>query len=183
LGALFCEAIGIAKERKSVSVEKRGGKNYVTKKRAGQDPRKNKQCIRNYCPGQKLSLARPLAEAWQDLQDDSQWKYEQLSPVQLLEKWGLYGCAAHNDELARANWFWNRRQRLLHTTSCIVWIIVALGLPLRLFIFPAIGVPLLIIAAEIVNTEIVRSAPVATSVRIEYRSTQPQFESKSFQNR
>ena len=78
--------------------------------------------------------------------------------VQLLEKWGLCGCAAHNDELARANWFWNRRPRLLQTTSCIVSIIVALGLPLRLFIFPAIGVPLLILAAEIVNTEIVRSA-------------------------
>jgi len=29
IGTLFCEAIGIAKERKSVSLEKRGEKNYA----------------------------------------------------------------------------------------------------------------------------------------------------------
>ena len=119
---------------------------------------KNKQSTRNYCSGQKLSLARRLGEVWQDLQDGSQWKYEQLSPIQLLEKWGLRRCAAHNDELARANWFWNRRPSLLHATSCIAWFIVTLGLPLWLFVFPAIGVPLLIAAAVTINTEIVRSA-------------------------
>jgi hypothetical protein len=38
-----------------------------------------------------------------------------------------------------------------------VWFIVALGLPLWLFMFPAIGVPLLLVAVVIAYTEIVRS--------------------------
>ena len=63
-----------------------------------------------------------------------------------------------NDELARANWFWRRRPRLLPVVSSIVWLIVALGLPLWLFVVPVIGVPLLIVAPVIVNTDIVQSA-------------------------
>jgi hypothetical protein len=53
--------------------------------------------------------------------------------------------------------FGDARPRLLQATSCIVWLVVALGLPLWLFILPGIGVPLIIFAAVIVNTEIVRS--------------------------
>lgn len=118
---------------------------------------KNNQCISSHSLWQKLSFAKRLGEVWQDLQDDPHWEYEQLSPVQLLEKSELHRYPPDNDELARANWFWHRRPRFLQAASCIVWLIVALGLPLWLFIFPAIGVPLLIIAAVIVNTEIVRS--------------------------
>jgi len=57
----------------------------------------------------------------------------------------------------RANWFWHRRQRFLKAASCVVALIAAPGLPLWLFTVPVIGVPLLIIAAMLVNTEIVRS--------------------------
>jgi hypothetical protein len=46
---------------------------------------------------------------------------------------------------------------LLPAASCIVWLVVVLGLPLWLFSIPAIGVPLLVIAPAIVGTEIVRS--------------------------
>jgi hypothetical protein len=41
--------------------------------------------------------------------------------------------------------------------SCIAWLRVALELPFWLPIFPSIGVPLLVIAVVIVDTEIVRS--------------------------
>jgi len=116
---------------------------------------KNNQCISNHSFWEKLG--KRLGEVWQDLQDDAHWKYEQLSPVQLLEKSKLHSYPPDNDELARANWFWSRRPRLFPVASCIAWLIVALGLPFWLFIVPSIGVPLLIIAAVIVDTEIVRS--------------------------
>ena len=107
---------------------------------------------------QKLALLKCLGEVWRDLRDDPHWKYERLSPVRLLEKSGLRRHLIDNDELARANWFWRRRPRLLSVVSSIVWLIVALGLPLWLFIVPVIGVPLLIVAPLIVNTDIVQSA-------------------------
>ncbi len=116
---------------------------------------KNNQWINNHSIWEKLG--KRLGEVWQDLQDDAHWKYEQLSPVQLLEKSKLHSYPTDNDELTRANWFWSRRPRLLPVASCIAWLIVALGLPFWLFIVPSIGVPLLIMAAVIVDTEIVRS--------------------------
>ena len=89
------------------------------------------------------------------LQDDPHWKYEQLSPVQLLEKSELRN-PTDNDELARANWFWSRRPRLLPAASYTVWLVVTLGLPFWLCVVPLIGVPLLIGAGVIVPIEIVR---------------------------
>jgi hypothetical protein len=117
----------------------------------------NKRGRNNHSFWKKLGFSKRLSEFWQDLQDDPHWKYEQLSPVQLLEKSELHRYPMPNDELARANWFWSRRPRLLPIAGCIAWLIVALGLPFWLFIVPAIGVPLLIIAAVIVDTEIVQS--------------------------
>ena len=119
---------------------------------------KNNQCISSHSLWEKLSFGKRLREVWQDFQDDPHWKYEQLSPVQLLEKSEFHRHPTDNDELARANWFWSRRPRLLQAASCIVWLIVALGLPFWLLIVPWIGVPLLIIAAVIVHIEIVLSA-------------------------
>ncbi len=118
---------------------------------------KDNQCISNHSFREKLSLGKRLGEIWQDLQDDPHWKYEQLSPVQLLAKAELHRYPTHNDELARANWFWSRRPRLLPAAGYTVWLVVVLGLPFWLFIVPLIGVPLLISAAMIVSTEIVRS--------------------------
>jgi Flp pilus assembly protein TadB len=118
---------------------------------------KNKQCNTCHSLCQRHSLAECLGEVWQDIQSERHWKYEQLCPVQLLQKSELHRYPADNDELARANWFWSRRPRFLQVTSCIVWFIAALGLPIWLFIVPAIGMPLLIVVVVIVNTEIVRS--------------------------
>jgi hypothetical protein len=103
------------------------------------------------------SFAKFLGELRRDLQDNPDWKYEQLSPIQLLERSYCNIYPPDSDELARANWFWSRRPRWLQAASGTIWFIVALGLPLWLFSFPAIGVSLIIIAAVVVNAEIVRS--------------------------
>ena len=110
---------------------------------------------------EKLNFTKHLVGFWRDLErdleDNLHWKYDALSPVQLLEKLKFDECPADRDELARAEFFWSRRPRLIVAAGYIFWLIVALGLPFWLFIFPAIGVPLLIISAVVVNTGIVRS--------------------------
>ena len=108
-------------------------------------------------PLEKSRFTKHLAELWHDLQDEPHWKYESSSPVQILEQLNLDTWRQNNDELVRAEWFWNRRPRLLRATSCVVWLLAALGLPFWLFIIPAIGIPLLIITAVAVETEIVQS--------------------------
>jgi hypothetical protein len=47
------------------------------------------------------------------LSDNQRWKYDELSPGQLLEKLKLDEGPAEKDELARAEFFWRRRPRLL----------------------------------------------------------------------
>ena len=106
---------------------------------------------------EKSTFTKHLVGFWRDLEDNQCWKYNELSPVQLLEKLKLAERLADKDELARAEFFWRRRPRLLSATGYMFWIIVALGLPAWLFVFPAIGVPLLIISAVVVNAGIVRS--------------------------
>ena len=105
----------------------------------------------------KFNFTKHLGRFWRDLEDNQCWKYNELSPVQLLEKLKLAERLADKDELARAEFFWRRRPRLLSATGYMFWIIVALGLPAWLFVFPAIGAPLLIVSAVVVNAGIVRS--------------------------
>ena len=106
---------------------------------------------------EKFKFTKHLARVCRDLEDNQRWKYDELSPVQLLEKLNLNKHPTDKDELARTEFFWSRRPRLLPVTGYIVWLIVALGLPFWLFIVPAIGVPLLIVSTVIANTDIVRS--------------------------
>jgi hypothetical protein len=106
---------------------------------------------------EKFTFSKHLVAFWRDLEDNQHWKYDELSPAQLLAKLKLDDCPVDKDELARAEFFWSRRPRLLPATGYIVWFILLLGLPYWLFIVPAIGVPLLIISAVLGNTEIVRS--------------------------
>jgi hypothetical protein len=115
-----------------------------------------KQRITSHSACRTLSYAKRLSEVWQNLQDKPHWRYGLFPPVQLLEESDL-NYIAHNGELARADWFWTRRPRLLQATSFVVWLVVALGLPLWLFILPGIGVRLIILGAVIVNTEIAQS--------------------------
>jgi hypothetical protein len=106
----------------------------------------------------KLPFSKHLARVWQDLQNEQKWKYEELSPARLLERLNLLEYSIENDEFARANWFWNRRPRLLTTASYLVWLIVIVGLPFWLFIFPVIGLPLIVISLMMVNIDIVQSS-------------------------
>jgi hypothetical protein len=99
-----------------------------------------------------------IGQVWGDLRDNPHWKYEELPPAQLLGRSAYYRHPPDKDELWRANWFWSRRPCLLQAASGMVWLIVILGLPLWLLGFPVIGLPLLIIATVMANTEIVRSA-------------------------
>jgi hypothetical protein len=108
-------------------------------------------------PSEKLNFTKHFVGLWHDLEDNQHWKYGELSPVQLLEKLKLNKHPTDKDELARAEFFWSRRPRLLPATGYILWIIAALGLPVWLFVFPAIGLPLLIVSAVVVNAGIVRS--------------------------
>jgi hypothetical protein len=110
-----------------------------------------------HASSKESTLSKQLAGVWRDLEDNQHWKYNEFSPVQLLEKMKLDERPADMDELARAEFFWRRRPRLLPATGYIAWIIAALGLPVWLFVFPPIGVPLLIISAVVVNAGIVRS--------------------------
>src|SRR5258708_14758172 len=110
------------------------------------EPSKNHRPVSGR-PSEKSRFSKHLAEFWHDLQDGQHWKYEAFSPVQILEQLNLDTCQQNNDELVRAEWFWNRRPRLLRATSFVVWLLAALGLPFWLFIIPAIGIPLLIISA------------------------------------
>ena len=107
------------------------------------------------CP--RRGLGKALSEVWHDLQADPKWKYEQLTPIQLLEKSELRIDLPDSSELVRATWFWSRRPRLLSVASSILWITVALGLPFWLFRIPSIGVPLIIVTAVVINTDLVRS--------------------------
>jgi hypothetical protein len=113
--------------------------------------------VNSRASSEKLNFTKHLVGFWRDLEDNQRWKYEELSPVLLLEKLKLDEHPADKDELARAEFFWRRRPRLLPTIGYIAWLIVALGLPVWLFIVPAIGVPLIIITAVVVDTGTVRS--------------------------
>jgi hypothetical protein len=106
---------------------------------------------------EKLNFTKHLVGFWRDLENNQRWKYDELSPAQLLEKLKLDECPADKDELARAEFFWSRRPRFLPAITYVAWLIVALGLPFWLFIVPAIGVSLLIVSTVIANTDIVRS--------------------------
>jgi hypothetical protein len=109
-------------------------------------------------PSFRENLRQSFGKFWRDLQEHSAWKYEEFPPTQILEKSELHGYPAHQDELARADWFWSRRPHRLSAVSWILWFVVALGLPLWLFVFPWIGVPIIVIAVVIATVETVQSA-------------------------
>jgi hypothetical protein len=115
------------------------------------------RCANFRASSEKLTFTEHLARFWRDLEDDQRWKYDELSPVQLLETLKLDDCPADKDELARAEFFWSRRARSFPTAGYLLWLVVALGLAFWLFTFPTTEVLLLIIAPVVVDIGIVRS--------------------------
>ena len=54
---------------------------------------------------EKIDFTKHLVGFWRDLEDNQRWKYDELSPVQLLEKSKLDERPTDKDELARAEFF------------------------------------------------------------------------------
>ena len=108
-------------------------------------------------PSEKFNFTKHLVRFWRDLQDDQCWKYDESSPVQLLEKLQLDRHLADNDEFERADFFWSRRPRFLRPISFVFSLAAVFGLPLWLFNFPVIGVPFLIISAVFLTTNVVQT--------------------------
>jgi hypothetical protein len=64
------------------------------------DPRANARA-----PSEDLNFTKQFVGLWRDLEDNHHWKYDELSPVQLLEKLKLNKHPTDKDELARAEFF------------------------------------------------------------------------------
>jgi hypothetical protein len=112
--------------------------------------------VRRHVLSGKSHFPRRLVEVCQDLQNDRDWAYAELPPVQLLKNLKLDGYPIDSDELARTEWMWSRRAaRFLSAINTLLWLIVALGTPLWLR-NPEMGLPLLTIWAAMVGMETVR---------------------------
>jgi hypothetical protein len=59
-------------------------------------------------PSEKVNFTRHLVGVLRDIEDNQSWKYDELSPVQLLERLKLDKRLADRDELERAEYFWTR---------------------------------------------------------------------------
>jgi hypothetical protein len=105
--------------------------------------------------GPRITFTDHLVRFWNDLYDDQIWKYDELRPVELLEKAEIQSQIVPEDELARANWFWRRRPRVLSVVACVSWFMAAIGAPFCV-IRPFIGSPVLITSIALVLVTIVR---------------------------
>jgi hypothetical protein len=104
-----------------------------------------------------IHFGERLGDFWRDLQDDQYWRYEELPPVELLEKLELHCRRPVTDELDRAGWFWNRRPCLLPVAGWIACLAVAMALPFSVFSIPWLEVLVLPVAMIIAAVGIVRS--------------------------
>lgn len=105
----------------------------------------------------RIHFREHLGEFWRDLQDDQYWKYEELPPVELLEKLELHCRGPVTDELDRAGWFWRRRPCLLPVAGWIACLAVAVALPFSVFSIPWLEALVLPVAMIIAAVGIVRS--------------------------
>jgi hypothetical protein len=121
------------------------------------DPEEIGRCPKIRGPSGKANFSKRLVGVLRDVEDNQSWKYDELAPVQLLERLNLDQRLADRDELERAEYFWTLRPRFLRAVSWIAWLLVGLGLPFWVIVVPAIGLPLLLVSAVAANTDIVRS--------------------------
>ena len=54
------------------------------------------------------------------------WRYEELPPADLIKSLHLEGAAIDHDDLLRAEWFWDRRPRVLSGNLTVVFCYLAL---------------------------------------------------------
>jgi hypothetical protein len=115
----------------------------------------------------EIGFRKRVSKVWHDLQAEQCWKYQELPPIEILEAFALNCRPTNDDELERANWFWNRRPFLLSAVSCLLLFAVAFGLPFWIFVFPCLGLPLLVITILIICANVAQSA----SWRRQYESS------------
>lgn len=61
--------------------------------------------------GPRIKFRERLVRFWTDLHDDQRWKYDELAPVEPLQKAEFHCQTVLEAELARVNWFWRRRPK------------------------------------------------------------------------
>jgi hypothetical protein len=105
-------------------------------------------------PGIKCS--EHLVRFWRDLHHDQTWKYEELCPIELLEKVEVDYRTVPEDELDRIAWFWRRRPRALTAVGLILWLIAAVAAPFCVIV-PCLALPILITCMTLLLLTIVRS--------------------------
>ncbi|HYZ72945.1 MAG TPA: thioredoxin [Chthoniobacterales bacterium] len=124
-------------------------------------------------PSKNVNFSKHLAGVLRDIEENHSWKYDELCPVQLLEKLKLDKSLADRDEVERAEYFWSRRPRFLRAISWILWLLVAFGLPFWLFVVPAIGLPLLLLSAVVADTESIIDLDESNFVQVINQSSVP----------
>ena len=91
----------------------------------------------------RIKCSEHLVRFWHDLHDDQTWKYEELSPIELLEKVEINHRTVPKDELDRIAWFWRRRPRALTAVGLLLWLIAAVAAPFCVIV-PSLALPILI---------------------------------------
>ena len=104
----------------------------------------------------RTKCSEHLVRLWRDLHDDQAWKYEELCPIELLQKVDIDSQAVPKDELDRVAWFWRRRPRALTAVGLILWLTAAVAAPFCVII-PCVAVPVLIACLALLLLTIVGS--------------------------
>ncbi|MBV9732038.1 MAG: hypothetical protein JO275_04615 [Verrucomicrobia bacterium] len=110
----------------------------------------------NTYSGPRIKCSENLVRFWRDLHDDQTWKYEELCPIDLLEKVEIDHRTVPKDELDRIAWFWRRRPRGLTTAGLILWLIAAVAAPFCVIV-PCLALPILVTSMALLLWTIVRS--------------------------
>jgi hypothetical protein len=77
--------------------------------------------------GPRIKFRERRGRFWTDLHDDQRWKYDELAPVEPLQKAEFHCQTVLEDELARVNWFWRRRPNVCSIVAWISWLIAVMG--------------------------------------------------------
>ena len=104
----------------------------------------------------KIKCSEHLVRFWRDLNEDQTWRYEELSPIELLEKAEIDYRAVPKDELDRIAWFWRRRPCALTAVGLILWMIAAGAAPFCVIV-PYLALPIVITCMALLFWTIVRS--------------------------
>jgi hypothetical protein len=104
----------------------------------------------------RTKCSEHLVRFWRDLHDDQTWRYEELCPVELLQKVAFDYQTVPKEELDRVAWFWKRRPRALTAVGLTLWLTAAVAAPFCVII-PCLAVPVLTVCMTLLLLTIVRS--------------------------